>query len=1046
MTRARFSTPKMSMPPVSLLTAALFTFTVTSSYADQTSPLQGIQHKTPNLVALTGATVVTEPGKTLTNATILIENGQISAVGTKVKVPAGYQQIDASQFHIYAGFIDPYTQYGVPEMAKPSRGSYRDAPVYSNKRSGGNASNDAIKAQLRWINQFSPDAKAAEGFRKLGFTAVQAAQFDGIFRGQAFVSSLADGIANDLVLKADGAQFMSFSKGSSKQSYPSSLMGSIALIRQTLSDANWYQQAYGKTDSRFYNQPIEFNAALEQLGGLKEFGAVFETTDDRSFLRADKLLNEFALKNAVFVGSGYEYVRVDEIKATGRSLILPLNFPSAPEVKQVSDQPDVDLASLRHWERAPSNAAELAKAGVPFALTTYKLKDKQQFWPNLRKAVQYGLSTETALAALTTVPAKMTGVAQSLGKIAKGYQADLVIANGDLFTDGEIIATWTRGQQHNFKPLQAIEMAGDYAISLNGQAMTLSLRGHAAKLKGTLKPVAADDKEAVALTDISVAQQLLQFNVNLNKLTGEKHVGQFSGQFVDNQLTGKLHLADALLDINASRTEVAAPATENKPAAVDTSMLSKLTFPNRAFGLTQLAEQQNVHIKNVTVWTADKAGILEQTDVLVRNGKFYKIGKSLSTPRGYAVIEGEGLHLTPGLIDEHSHVAIEMGVNEGTDAVTSEVHIGDVLNSDDINIYRGLAGGTTTSQLLHGSANPIGGQAQIVQFRWGESAEKLKFKDAPASIKFALGENVKQSNWGDTFTERYPQTRAGVETTVRDAFQTAKEYQTDWAVYNKLSKSKRADVAPPRKDYRLDVLVEILNKQRFIHAHSYVASEILMLMGVAEEMGFKITTFTHILEGYKVAKEMKAHGASGSTFADWWAYKMEVQDAIPTNACLMAEQGVLMSINSDDAGLQRRLNQEAAKSVMYCGMDQHEALKMVTINPAKQLKIDNVTGSIVEGKQADFVLWNGNPLSVYSQAQQTWIDGTKYFDIELDKQLEQQVIAEKQALMQKLLQSGADAKKGEKGGYKQDEPLWHCEDQGDWLAEGQFAHFLQHSH
>ncbi|CAM3861518.1 amidohydrolase family protein [Rheinheimera salexigens] len=1047
MTRARLSTRKLSMPPVSLITAALITLTTTSSYADQTSPLQGIQHKTPNLVALTGATVVTEPGKTLNNATILIENGKISAVGTKVTVPAGYQQIDASQFHIYAGFIDPYTEYGVPAAKKPNRGSYRDAPVYSNKRQGGNASNDAIHAQVRWINQFKPDAKAAESFRQLGFTAVQAAQFDGIFRGQAFVSSLADGLANELVLKADGAQFMSFSKGSSKQSYPSSLMGSIALIRQTLSDANWYQQAYGKTDTRFYTEPVEFNAALQQLGGLNDLGAIFETTDDRSFLRADKLLNEFALNNAVLVGSGYEYVRLDEVKQSGRSLILPLNFPAAPEVKQVSDQPDVDLASLRHWERAPSNAAALANAGVPFALTTYKLKDKKQFWPNLRKAVQHGLTSDTALAALTTVPAKMTGVAASLGKIAQGYQADLVIANGDLFTDGEIIATWTRGQQHNFKPLHAIDMTGDYAINVNGKAMQLSLRADA---KGSLKLAGADDKDAVKLTAVSVAQQQLQFNVDLTSLTEQAEIAQFNGKFVDNQLIGKLHINQAKLDISASRTEVAADKADSKKAAIDsalnTTMISKLTFPNRAYGLNSLAEQQNVHIKNVTVWTAEAAGIQQETDVLVRNGKFYKVGKSLSTPRGYAVIDGTGLHLTPGIIDEHSHVAIEMGVNEGTDAVTSEVHIGDVLNPDDINIYRGLAGGTTTSQLLHGSANPIGGQAQIIQFRWGETADKLKFKDAPGSIKFALGENVKQSNWGDAFNERYPQTRAGVETTVRDAFQTAKEYQANWTAYNKLSKRKRADIAPPRKDYRLDVLVEILNKQRFIHAHSYVASEILMLMGVAEEMGFSITTFTHILEGYKVAKEMQAHGASASTFADWWAYKMEVQDAIPTNACLMAEQGLLVSINSDDAGLQRRLNQEAAKSVMYCGMDQHEALKMVTINPAKQLKIDNVTGSIAEGKQADFVLWSGNPLSVYSQALQTWIEGTKYFDIEADKQMQLQVAAEKQALMQKVLQSGDDAKKGEKAGYKQDEPLWHCDDQGDWLAEGQFAHFLQHSH
>ena len=404
------------------------------------------------------------------------------------------------------------------------------------------------------------------------------------------------------------------------------------------------------------------------------------------------------------------------------------------------------------------------------------------------------------------------------------------------------------------------------------------------------------------------------------------------------------------------------------------------------------------------------------------------------------------MHLTPGMIDEHSHVAIEAGVNEGTDAVTSEVRIGDVLNPEDINLYRGLAGGTTTAQLLHGSANPIGGQAQVIQFRWGENAEGLKMKAAPPSIKFALGENVKQSNWGDAFTERYPQTRIGVETTIRDAFQAAKEYKTQLAAYNTLSKRQREQVAPPRIDYRLQALVEILDKQRFIHTHSYVASEILMLIELADEMGFNITTFTHILEGYKTAKEMVAHGASASTFADWWAYKMEVQDAIPTNACLMAEQGVNVSINSDDAGLQRRLNQEAAKSVMYCGMSEHDALKMVTINPAMQLKIDAVTGSIKAGKQADFVLWNTHPLSVYSQAQQTWIAGTKYFDINTDKQLQQQLEAEKTALIQKVLGAGDAAKAGDTEAYKQDEPEWHCEDQGDWWNIGNHIHGHNHNH
>ncbi|MDP5149977.1 amidohydrolase family protein [Rheinheimera baltica] len=1038
----------MTISRLSKVGSALLIAFAASSQADQTSPLQGIIDKTPNLIALTGATVYTEPGKKLQNATVLISNGRISAVGTSVAVPAGYQQIDASRYTVYPGFIDPYTQYGI-EAAKPAaRGSYRDAPVYKNDRKGGNASNAAIHAELDWISEFKPDAKAAEALRQLGFTAAQSARFDGIFRGQAFVSALVDGLPNDVVLNARGPQFMAFSKGTSEQSYPSSLMGSIALIRQTLSDANWYNQAYGKTDVRYFNAPIEYNAALQGLSNINQQGAIFETTDDRSMLRAHLLLNEFNLTNATMVGSGYEYVRLDDVKAMQRKLILPLNFPAAPEVEQLSDQIDVNLADLRHWERAPANAATLAKAGVPFALTTFKLKDKKDFWPNLRKAVKHGLSEDTALAALTTVPASIAGVSDKLGKIAPGFQADLVLASGDLFADGEIVATWVRGKQHSIKPITPIEFAGDYQVSVAGKPFTISLTGDAEKLSGSVK-VDAGDAEAkiVKLEQVKTQQQLLQFNLNLADLTGDKQIAQFSGQLLDNNLTGKWQLMSGTEMLTAKRQPPVSVETNDKADdSVDINMLSKITFPNRAYGLPELAKQQNVHIKNATVWTAEKEGVLQNTDVIVRNGKFDKIGKNLTTPRGFDVIDANGMHLTPGMIDEHSHVAIEAGVNEGTDAVTSEVRIGDVLNPEDINLYRGLAGGVTTAQLLHGSANPIGGQAQVIQFRWGENAQGLKMKAAPPSIKFALGENVKQANWGDAFTERYPQTRIGVETTIRDAFVAAKEYKAKLAAYNKLTKRQREQVAAPRIDYRLEALVEILDKQRFVHTHSYVASEILMLIELADDMDFNITTFTHILEGYKTGKEMAAHGASASTFADWWGFKIEVQDAIPTNACLMAEQGVNVSINSDDAGLQRRLNQEAAKSVMYCGMDQHEALKMVTINPAMQLKIDTVTGSIKEGKQADFVLWNTHPLSVYSQAQQTWIAGTKYFDINTDKQLHQQLEAEKIALVQKVLTSGDAAKAGDKEGFKQDEPEWHCEDQGDWWQIGSHIHANGHKH
>ena len=757
---------------------------------------------------------------------------------------------------------------------------------------------------------------------------------------------------------------------------------------------------------------------------------MFEAADDQGLLRADKLLKEFGLSKASLVASGYEYGRIEQVKATSRPLVLPIAFPAAPAVQQLNDQLDVELAQLRHWERAPANAAALEKANIPFALTMYKLEKPEQFWPNLRKAVQHGLSQQKALAALTTEPAKWLGLDGQLGKIASGYQADLVVSKGDLFADGEIVATWVRGQQQLFQPMDLPVFGGTYSLNINGSTLPLELTDKKGSVEGSVK---VGDKTS-KISHVAVQKNTLQFALNLKALGQGSGVAQFSGELKGKTLQGKLVTAEGSSYAISSLQQPLVAKAEAKKVAEKPVLVSKQSLPNRAFGVLQQAKQQNVHIKNATVWTSAKAGKLENTDVLVKDGEFVKIGKNLATPSGFKVIDATGQHLTAGIIDEHSHIAIDQGVNEGSDAVTSEVRIGDVLDADDINIYRGLAGGTTTAQLLHGSANPIGGQAQIIQLRWGDNSDQLKFKGAPESIKFALGENVKQSNWGEDFVSRYPQTRIGVDTIIRDAFQAAKEYKAQWAEYQDLSGSEQSKTAPPRMDYRLKALVEILDKERFIHVHSYVASEILMIIKLADEMGFNITTFTHILEGYKVADEMKAHGASASSFADWWAYKMEVQDAIPTNVCLMQQQGVLVSVNSDSPDLQRRLNQEAAKAVVYCGMDEQQALNMVTINPAKQLKIDSKVGSVEEGKQADFVLWSSHPLSVYARVQQTWIEGAPYYQLKQDELMQQQVASERQQLIQKVLQASDEDKSGSGASYKANNPVWHCEDNHDVLS------------
>jgi imidazolonepropionase-like amidohydrolase len=391
----------------------------------------------------------------------------------------------------------------------------------------------------------------------------------------------------------------------------------------------------------------------------------------------------------------------------------------------------------------------------------------------------------------------------------------------------------------------------------------------------------------------------------------------------------------------------------------------------------QAAQARVVALRGGTVLTVTK-GTIPNATVVLRDGKIAAVGADVTVPAGAEIIDTTGQFVSPGIIDAHSHIAND-AINEGGTTVSSMTGMEDVLNPTDINIYRDLAGGLTVANVLHGSANPIGGKNQVIKLRWGKTrAEELVFEGAMPGIKFALGENPKDMPIGQqTAPRRYPMTRMGVEFVIRDAFTRAKAYQKAWKDYEK---NKASGAIPPRRDLQLEPLVEILEGKRLVHAHCYRADEILMLIRLAEEMGFKIATFQHVLEGYKVAKEIAAHGAGGSTFSDWWAYKVEAADAIPHNAAIMARKGVLVSINSDSAEHARRLNTEAAKTIKWGGMSEDEAFAMVTINPARQLRIDNRVGSLEVGKDADVVIWNRHPLSTYAIVERVYIDGTVYYD------------------------------------------------------------------
>ena len=447
-------------------------------------------------------------------------------------------------------------------------------------------------------------------------------------------------------------------------------------------------------------------------------------------------------------------------------------------------------------------------------------------------------------------------------------------------------------------------------------------------------------------------------------------------------------------------------------AAVAIAGVSMSSRPSQAQGGSNV-----MLIKNATILTVTK-GTIQHGSILVRDGKIAEVGTNIAAPSGANVIDATGLFVMPGIIDCHSHIAVEGGVNEGSVSDSSIANIADVLNPADPDIYRDLAGGVTVANVLHGSANAIGGQTIVIKLRWGANADGLVFQGAMPGIKFALGENPKRSNNANIpgQTRRYPASRLGVEDVIRQSFTEAVAYKKEWDDYNSAKGAGKANLIMPRRDLRLEPLVEVLEGKRYVHSHCYRADEILMLLRVSDEFHFKVRTLQHVLEGYKVAKELAAYGVGASTFSDWWSYKQEAWDAVPYNAAIMTQKGVVVSINSDDAEEAQHLNQEAAKTIKYGGLSREQAIKLVTINPAMQLGIDKRVGSIEVGKDADFVVYNHDPLSVYAVPQKTIIDGKVYFDRDKDIAGRADLAKEKQTLIDKERAAPAGGGRGGRGG------------------------------
>jgi imidazolonepropionase-like amidohydrolase len=1005
-----------------LFFSRLFTLELT---AQTTFPSNGAPFNSHNIYAFLNANIYTDYETFIKNGILLIQDGKILSVGEKLDVPKHAIVYDLKGKFIYPSFIDLYSDYGMPEPKREQRTS--PGPQMESNIKGAYGWNQAVKSTIESYKHFTHNTTKAEELKKNGFGSVLSCAKDGIVRGSGVLVNLNQTKENESIVIDKAAAFYSFNKGSSTQDYPSSLAGAIALLRQTYYDATWYGQNKNKT---------EYNITLDEFNKLQSLPSIFDANDKFNALRAAKIGKEFNVKY-ILKGGGNEYQRIGDIQNTFLKFIIPLNFPEAYDVEDPYDAESISLADLKHWELAPINPSALEKNNVSFCLSSFGLKEPSQFFKNLRKAIQFGLSEKMALKALTANPALFINAYDKVGALKKDFYANFFISNKSIFEeDAFIMQHWVAGQPSIYKDINAPDVRGNYLLTIGTKTYQVKFWEDEYKPSGQIMIDTTKKKLSYTFNDNLLSLSYLTDSVNAIRATGNYNEEQkrfdgkaqfANGEWFSFQLTYMSPL-DSAKKTTAKKVELT---------------LGKVIYPFVAYGEALPDEKglfkenwnkfknryDAILIKDATVWTNEGDSILKDYDVYVVSGKIVRIAPNIDVPKlAYAkIIDGTGKHLTAGIIDEHSHIALSEGVNEGTQASSAEVRMGDVINPEDINIYRQLSGGVTTAQLLHGSANPIGGQSALIKLKWGQTADDMKFDKADGFIKFALGENVKQSNWGDYNTVRFPQTRMGVEQVYMDYFTRAKEYDNQWQLFLKTpaKEIEKNRITLPRKDLELEALAEILNKKRFITCHSYVQSEVNMLIHLADSFGFKVNTFTHILEGYKVADKMKVHGVNASTFSDWWAYKNEVLDAIPHNAALLVKMGINTSINSDDAEMARRLNQEAAKAIKYGNLTETEALKLVTLNPAKMLHIDDKVGSIKVGKIADLVLWTDNPLSVYAKADITIIDGQIYFDREEDSKLRDNIKTERARIVAKLLKEKQNGAKVVKHQGKE-QRLYHC--------------------
>ncbi|MCH8147198.1 MAG: amidohydrolase family protein [Planctomycetes bacterium] len=884
-------------------------------------------------IAITNLTIVTGRGTTIESGTIVINKGRLSDVGREVEIPAEARTIDGSGLFAYPGFIDALSHLGLPEVERTvdQRRITEDvhpdpkedplpATRLSNRR--------GIHPQWRALQVYAPDDKTWSGHRSSGFTAALIAPRTGILGGTSDLVVLANKPVRQSVLASNVAMHASFKPGE-KGDYPRTLLGISAQFRQAMLDAQWharsrqYSERHPTTEMR-----VPTDAALDALKPVSARAQriVFEANTEKEIRRALDLAKEFNLD--VLISGGREAWKVIErIKAERIGLIVSIAFEDEPkparrEREKTLDSSEAEPAApddLAAPDESPTDEETSKKLGQ--FLEPIKLRDERmRLWE------------------------------QQVTNLIRLHEAGVPFAlrAGDFEKPSKF-----------FKHLKMIIERG-----LPESAAVTALTQTPAELFGLREQLGAIARGRIASLTL------------LNRPLSHKKA-KVKMLFVDGV---EIDLGD---EANEKKKD-----DKPKDEPTDEPESSASSEPPQDDGPDWQVEIKsdrkpdthtggNVIIINATILPVSSPPI-GPASILIRDGKIESIESVIPPPPGVTVIDGLGLFVIPGFVDCHSHLGIDAG-NESTLAISAEVRIADVLDPDRVGIFRAIAGGTTTHHVMHGSANPIGGQNTIVKLKYGQPLSEMIFKEAPATIKFALGENVTHANFSKRRGERFPVTRMGVEATIRSALQQASAYESSWREYQGRSQAGE-DVRTPRRDLRLEALAKVLSGELTVHAHCYRSDEILRLMQVAEDYGFRIGTLQHVLEGYRIAPEIARHGAGASTFAADWAYKLEAYHAMPYNAAFLTRRGVNVSVNSDSANTIRRLGQEAAKCIRWGDLSPNEALSLVTLNPARQLQIDDRVGSLEVGKDGDLAIFTGHPLNTFSRCVMTIIDGEVFFE------------------------------------------------------------------